>query len=130
MPRRDQPEFRLQCAVADLLRLTANPGVYWTALPFGEKRSLETGARLKRMGVRAGAGDILFLINGRAVMLELKVGKGRQNENQIATEEAWTVARGLYHVARSFNEARDFLEMIGAIYPDRSLIRHQPEERA
>lgn len=130
MPRRDQPEFRLQCAVADLLRLTAMPGVYWTALPFGEKRSLETGARLKRMGVRAGAGDILLLVNGLAIMLELKVEKGRQSDTQRDTEEAWTVANGLYFVARGYHEAREFLERVQAIRPDRSIIRHQPEERA
>jgi hypothetical protein len=130
MPRKDQPEFRLQCAIADLLRLTAKPGVYWTALPFGEKRTLETGARLKRMGVRAGAGDVLLLVNSRAVMLELKVPKGRQTESQRITERDWTVAKGLYHVARSFSEARDFLEMIGAINPSLYSIRHQQEERA
>lgn len=128
MPRRDQPEFRLQCAVADLLRLTVMPNVYWTALPFGEKRTLETGARLKRMGVRAGAGDILLLINGRAIMLELKVEKGRQSDTQRDTEEAWTVAKGLYFVARGYHAAREFLEMIEAIRPDKSIVRHQPAE--
>lgn len=122
MPKRDQPEFRLQCAVADLLRLTAMPGVYWSALPFGEKRTLETGIRLKRMGVRAGAGDFLILLNGHAFMLELKVGKGRQNENQRATETDWTVAKGTYVVCRSFEAARGFLEMIEAIRPDRSKV--------
>lgn len=120
--KRTQPEFRLTCAVADLLRFTAKPGVYFTHLPFGEARSERTGARLKRMGTRPGAGDFLILVDGRAVMLELKVGKGRQNENQRDTERDWTVAKGLYVVCRGYDEARAFLEMIEAIHPDRSRV--------
>ena len=127
---RNDAEFRLTCAVADLLKFTAKPNVYWTHLPFGEARSPRTGGRLKRMGTRPGAGDFLLLLNGRAVMLELKTPKGRQSDTQRATERDWTVAQGLYFLARTFRAARAFLEMIEAIRPDRSLTRSQPSEEA
>lgn len=128
MARRDQPEFRLQCAVAGQLRVRAEAGLYWTALPFGEKRTPDTGARLKRMGVRPGAPDLLLIWNGRTIGLELKAEGGRQNENQRDTQTDWTLAGGLYHVAKGFEEAMAFLEMLGCIKPDRSLTRPQHEE--
>lgn len=128
MPRKDQPEFRLQCAVAGQLRFRAMPGLYWTALPFGEKRTAETGARLKRMGVRPGAPDLLLIWQGRTIGLELKAEGGRLTDTQRATQADWTLSGGLYHVAKGFHEAIAFLDMLGVLRPDKSLIRHQPEE--
>jgi hypothetical protein len=37
------------------------PGWQWTHLPFGEKRSAVTGARLKRMGTKRGWPDFILL---------------------------------------------------------------------
>lgn len=122
MPRRDQPEFRLQCAVADLLRFRAVPGLYWTAIPNGEKRTPETGARLKRAGVRAGNPDLLLIFNGRAIGLELKAEGGRQTETQRDTETDWTLAGGLYACCKGYQAAIDFLDMLGVLKPDRSVI--------
>lgn len=115
---RQQPEYRLQCALARHLRARLMPSVYWTALPFGEKRSEATGARLKAMGVRAGAPDLLFIVGGRPIGLELKAAKGRQTDTQKATELDWTLAGGLYAVAVGMDQALQFLEMVGVLRPD------------
>lgn len=93
---RAQAEFRLTCVVADMLRLRALPGLYWTHLPFGEDRSAKTGARLKRMGTRPGAPDFLLIWIGRPIGLELKALGGRQTETQRETERDWMLAGGLY----------------------------------
>jgi hypothetical protein len=122
--KRDQPEFRMQCAIADHLRRTAMPGLFWTAIPNGEKRSVETGARLKRAGVRAGNPDILLLRCGMCIGLELKTEKGRQTETQKATQVDWEKAGGMYVLVHSYQEAVEFLERFGLIKPDRSLIRN------
>ena len=102
---RSQDEFRLQVAVVQHLRLCAPAGCYFTALPFGEYRSPRTGARLKAAGVRAGAPDILILYQGRALGLELKAAKGRQNDAQRLTERDWIRAGGDYRVATGIDEA-------------------------
>jgi hypothetical protein len=131
MPRKDQPEFRLQCAVADLLRFCAKPDVYWSALPMGEKRTLATGARLKRMGVRPGAGDLLILAPATVpIMLELKTEKGRLSDTQKATQVDWEKAGGKYFVASGYQMAHDFLEIWGIIKPDRSIIKPKQEDAA
>jgi hypothetical protein len=126
---RNQPEFRLTCVVADLLRFRARPDVYWTHLPFGEARSERTGARLKRMGTRPGAGDFLILAPSTVpIMLELKTEKGRQSDTQKATQRDWEAAGGKYFVAHGYQMAHDFLEIWGVLKPDRSIVR--PKEAA
>lgn len=129
---RNNAEFRLTVAVADLLRFTAKPDVYWTHLPFGEARSERTGARLKRMGTVPGAADFLIVTGGRPVFLELKAEKGRQNEAQRATQDKFTVAGGLYHCAKGYAAAHDFLDMIGVlrVARDDRFAPRQPAEAA
>ena len=77
MTRRANPEFNLQVAVVAHLERRIRPNVYFTAIPMGENRSAVTGARIKRMGAKAGAPDMLVLVDGRACGLELKAAKGR-----------------------------------------------------
>jgi hypothetical protein len=125
---RSQAEFRTQCAIARAIDLRKRPGLLWSALPFGEKRTLETGKRLKAMGVKAGFPDMLFLWAGRAIGLELKTADGKQTDSQKEVEEAWNRAGGIYRVVRSYEEAMSFLEGVGALFPDRSLTR--PKEAA
>ncbi len=129
--KRDQPEYRLQCAVAAVLWARAKPGVFWTALPFGEKRTAKTGARLKRMGVRPGAGDLLLAKADKPpMMLELKVGKNTQAPSQKETQAAWEAAGGFYEVAWGYKQAIECLEAWGLLRPDHSLISFKQEELA
>jgi hypothetical protein len=117
-------------AIADLLRARARPDVFWTHLPMGEKRTPETGARLKRMGVRAGCADFLLFraaptgSTGWPFGLELKTEKGRQSDTQKATQALWERAGGKYELVRSYQEAVSFLETWGFLVTDHSLIRN------
>lgn len=120
---RDHAEFRLTCVIADVLRLRSVPGLYWTHLPFGEARSERTGARLKRMGTRAGAPDFLLIWKGRAIGLELKAEGGRQTQTQRDTELEWTLAGGLYACTKGYEATIAFLEMLQVLTPDRSVSR-------
>jgi len=66
-------ESKLQCDVAKLLRDHCRPEFRWSHFPAGEKRSVLTGARLKRMGLMRGFPDfILISPSGRFHGLELK----------------------------------------------------------
>lgn len=142
--KRDNPEFRLQCLVADVLRLQGREGLYWTALPFGEVREhatkvtatgkvvrySRTGQRLQRMGARAGAPDILLIWNGKAIGLELKTEKGRQSPEQRDTERDWTMAGGVYFVAKGYRAAIEFLMMLDCIRPVHEGSRFAPRQTA
>ena len=100
-------EFRTQCALADLLRYAADKDWFFTAFPGGEKRSAATGARLKRMGVKPGMSDFIFISPaGQFYGLEIKRGRlGRLNEAQESFR-AWCDRHGVaYAVADSYDAA-------------------------
>lgn len=107
--KRKQPEFLLQCVIADYLRMQY-PNLLAFAVPNGEKRTPATGARLKRMGVRAGVADLLVFWNDgytghlRAAALELKAAKGRLEESQEKFLCDWVGAGGKYAVIRSLDD--------------------------
>lgn len=127
---RSQAEFRLSCVVNDTLRLRGKEGLHFFAVPNGEARSAKTGARLKRMGVKAGEPDYVLIWKGRAIGLELKERGGRQSPEQRAIEQEWTLAGGMYRCVKGYDEAMAFLDMLEVLEPDRSLTRPQPSEEA
>ena len=49
---------------------------------------------------RAGVGDQIGTINGRAVACEVKVGRDRQREDQEKFQAAWEAAGGVYVIAK------------------------------
>ena len=105
-PPAPAPEFATCCALADALRISASPDWWWAHYPAGEARSAITGARLKRMGTKAGVSDYLFCSpDGRLHCLEMKRRRGRLS---LAQEDFanWCHEHGVPHaVARSFDEA-------------------------
>jgi hypothetical protein len=117
-PPREQREFRMQVALVDLLDHGGlAQGWDYFAIPNGEFRTEQTGARVKRMGAKAGVPDLQFLSpTGMSYFLELKWGKqpltGAQQAffDRNGGKECCTCA-----VARSFNEAVAILRFWGAI---------------
>ena len=110
-------EFRTQCALADLLRYSADKDWFYTAFPSGEKRTEATGARLKRMGVKAGVSDFIFISPaGQFHGLEIKRGKlGRLSAAQESFA-AWCDRHGVaYRVARDYDEAVAILVRWGVL---------------
>lgn len=131
MPKRDEPEFRLHCLIADMLRLHAKPGVLAFHPPNGEHRSPRTGARLKRMLTVRGIPDFVILkIGTPTIGLELKAEGAYQSAEQRAVETAWTLAGGVYFLAKGFRAAADFLEMMEVINPVRDSVRFAPRAAA
>lgn len=109
-------EFDIHVSVADLLRRFARKDWVWTHFPAGEKRSEETGARLKRMGLQPGWPDFILIdVRGRLHLLELKSEKGL-----VQTAQQWfqacMQARGVeYAMARSFEDAIAILARWGVV---------------
>lgn len=101
------------------------------AVPNGGLRNKRVAATLKREGVRAGVADLFFAkpshytfsiegLSGRNALLlqpdsyhglfiEMKVGKGKQTEAQIAFEKAVTAQGYAYKIVRTFDEFQDLI---------------------
>jgi len=115
---RDNPEHRLQCALADHIRMVGRRDMWWSALPFGEFRAKRTAAKLKAAGVRPGAPDLAFLFGGHFYGLEVKVKGGTQSEEQIRTEAEIATGGGTYAVGKGLDQCLDILRGWGVLPAD------------
>lgn len=87
--------------VAEKDGLYKRPGsVFWRANCGG----LSISGRPMR-GNPSGTADILGVVNGRPVAMEVKRSSGKQSEVQAHWQRAWEAAGGLYVVVRSVSEA-------------------------
>jgi hypothetical protein len=109
-------ESRLHCSVADILRAHALPDWRWTTFPAGERRSLITGARLKRMGLKRGWPDFQLVSPiGRFHGLELKRLGEILTEDQEAFQ-LWAIRNSIpYSVADSIDQALAILDAWGCL---------------
>src|SRR5262245_2948546 len=78
--KRKASEAQVHSAVVEHLRLRAKPGALLLHPANGEHRDKITGAKLKRMGVLAGASDLLLWHRGNSFALELKSPGGRLSD--------------------------------------------------
>ena len=87
--------------VAERDGLYKRPGcVFWRANCGG----LSITGRPMR-GNPSGTADILGVVGGRSVALEVKTRTGKQRESQAHWQAAWEAAGGLYAIVRSVGEA-------------------------
>lgn len=70
----------------------------------GTVREIKGVTRWTHSGMRLGTADIHAIIAGRAVSIEVKVGKDRMSDHQFKERERVEKAGGLYFVARSMDE--------------------------
>lgn len=57
-------------------------------------------------GLGKGTPDLIVIVCGALLGLELKTPAGRQSEDQKRVERAWTDAGARYRIARSVSDAR------------------------
>jgi hypothetical protein len=109
-------EFHTHCVVADELRKFCRPDWRFTHIGHGEKRSLSTGKRLKRMGVQPGWPDFLLVApGGLAHFLELKRPGAKPSEAQ-AEFAKWCRTYGVpYALAYGVDEAFSALKSWGCL---------------
>jgi len=69
----------------------------------GRSRRIGSGQWI-RPSMQPGTADISAVINGRAVKIEIKVGKDRQSETQKLYQTQVERAGGVYLIIRSFDE--------------------------
>lgn len=115
--KRQRPEDAIQAAVVEHLRFRHVPGLVWHSTPNERKANGREGARLKRMGLRPGAPDLVFILPpiGTYAGLELKTKAGRQSAAQREFQYEAAKAGALYAVAHGVDEAITILRGWGAI---------------
>ena len=84
-------------------------GAVWFHIANQRQTSVRVGAKLKRMGVKAGMPDLCIVWRGRPIFIELKTLKGRLSVNQIGMMAALTVAGAVVVTCRSVDEVSEFL---------------------
>ena len=94
-------------------------GVWWCHIPNGELRHKATAGRVKAMGAKAGAPDLMFVLNGRVLFLELKRGRGgKLSAAQKVVHADIAAAGGEVIVAHGIDEALAMLESRGVLVPE------------
>ena len=84
----NNPEYKLQCHVADYLDVTLNPTMtHWTSIENSNHTGGVAGAikqmKDKRKGVKAGTPDIIIMYEGKVLWIELKAGKNPLTDKQV-----------------------------------------------
>lgn len=69
-------------------------------------------AWLKTMGLKSGVADLIALLPGRVVFLEVKSPRGRQTDSQAHFQELCNILGHQYAVVRS---VKDALEAVGGV---------------
>ena len=113
--RRQRPEAAIHAAVCDHLRLRAKRGVLWLHPANGGLRNPCEAARFKRMGVLAGAADLLLWNEGNSFALELKAPGGRLSDAQLEFLARFNDAGGHSAVAEGLDRALACLEAWGLL---------------
>ena len=107
-------ETEIQQHCVKLLNSYARPDIEWHAVPNGEWRNKTTAKRLKSLGVQPGVADLMFLIDGNTVALELKTSKETQSKVQEEFQERFERAGGTYFLARGLEQAIGLLIQLPA----------------
>jgi len=118
----DVPSFALvkkafKDATANELTKTIIYDMYWVreglAYRINNGATYDTKRQVYRKGVqRKGVPDIIGIINGRFIGIEVKIGRDRQSADQKEVEKEINDAGGVYFIAKSYD---DYLEKIAKI---------------
>lgn len=103
-PRQHESELQKQCVRWFRIKY---PQYILFSIPNGGSRNAIEAKRLKAEGVVAGVADLQLLFgNGiyNALFIEMKVGKNKQSENQIAFQQYCDKNNYKYVVCYSFDE--------------------------
>ena len=114
-------ESILHSQVAEYLNLLQSQGKLWWLHPANEgKRSVVTGARLKRHGLKPGAPDILIWLPGdHSAAIELKTPKGRVSPPQALCMDQMRAFTPNIFICRSFEECKQTIDNLIRAFPKR-----------
>lgn len=111
---RQRPEENLHVSVARFLDVALMPPATWTTFPSGGGGRVR-GARLKRMGLKAGWPDILIVAPGaqhfnvKLLGIELKTERGRASKEQKDVRASFAMCGALHTFCRSIDDVEQVL---------------------
>jgi hypothetical protein len=109
-------ENQLQASLVQFLEKALKPELDFFAIPNGEKRHIGVAIRLKGQGVRRGVPDLAVLLpEGRIAWLEMKIKGGSLSPDQKAFRDKAKSLGHFWGVARTLDQAIEFLASIGAL---------------
>jgi hypothetical protein len=73
--------------------------------------AMQTDTRGMIKSCQKGTADLLGVIKGYAVAIEVKAGKDRQRESQKNFQECWERAGGVYLICRNVEETMEALDL-------------------
>jgi hypothetical protein len=110
-----RPEDALQRSVLAHVRMRGVPNLFVCHIPNGGLRSKIEAAIMKGLGVRAGVPDLLFILDSRAYLLELKAEGEKPSPVQVATANELSAAGARVGVADNIDSAIAQLECWGLL---------------
>lgn len=106
-------EHALHMQVADFLDLALPDDAIWWHTPNEGRRDAKTGAKLKRLGMRAGFPDICICYRGRLYAIELKAPGATLRKTQRETKRKLVRAGAICSVASSMEAVWGCLDGFG-----------------
>lgn len=96
---------------SQIVRFLRSQGFYVFAVPNAGKVSVKQGAIYKREGALAGVSDLIIVLQGRTVYVEIKSpnGKGRQSDSQKEFEREITARGHEYLLWDNWAEVESFI---------------------
>lgn len=99
----------------EIVKLLLLYNVFHFSIP-NESIGIKWGARMKRMGRKKGAPDMVLCFDGgRTVFVEIKTETGRQSQYQLNFQQLSEALGFTYYIWRSIDDAIKFLKMEGII---------------
>ena len=130
-PATPSSEHQLQSTLCQYLALALRPDCYFFAVPNGGARHIRVAVRLKEEGGKRGIPDLIFLMpHGRTAFLEMKIKGGKLSTDQKAFRD---MARSLgfeWGMAKTLDQAIEFLASVGALRNYPSQEANQAKEKA
>lgn len=105
-------EFHLTCACMNYMD-TQYPNIFASHLPSGEHRTPETGAKLKKMGLKKGLPDIQIYAarhGYHGLCIELKRTAGAASKSQKELSKKLLEEGYLYQIVRAIDEFKELVD--------------------
>ena len=100
-------EDKIQAGIVNLLRQN---GFLVFSVPNGGQRSAITGALLKKTGALAGVSDLIIVLEGRVVFVEIKTPSGRQQDTQKIFQGKVEQLGHRYEIWRDISDCEAFIK--------------------
>lgn len=105
---RDDTANSLTCCIVAYITLTGG----WASRINNQGTYKKTLGRYIPGTSKKGLSDIISLVRGLSLHIEVKIGRDRQSVAQKKIESEVTSAGGQYFIARNFSEAKEWIDSI------------------